>query len=307
MGASPRTGTFVGKEIRLGSRGDSYYEYLLKQYLQTSRQESTYLSMYEEAMYGVERHLIAYTTPHNYLFIGELLNGLPSNPSQDVSLHPKMDHLVCFMAGNLALGATLGKPLSSHDETLLTSTAKEQLRLGKELADTCYASYTISTTGLAGEITYFQPDPNGGPDPSGNARADKRTTYTGASQDMYIKPLDRHNLLRPETVESLFILWRLTGDIKYREQGWLIFQAFEQYAKVPNGAGYSSLHDVTTIPAPMMDKMESFYLAETLKYLYLLFDDRQDLLPLDQWVFNTEAHPLPVFKPSWDTSSVFSS
>jgi mannosyl-oligosaccharide alpha-1,2-mannosidase len=40
----------------------------------------------------------------------------------------------------------------------------------------------------------------------------------------------------------------------------------------------------------------SYFLAETLKYLYLLFDDK-DTIPLDKWVFNTEAHPLPVF--SW--------
>lgn len=39
--------------------------------------------------------------------------------------------------------------------------------------------------------------------------------------------------------------------------------------------------------------MESFFLAETLKYLYLLFSD-DSLLPLDEWVFNTEAHPFKV-------------
>ena len=49
------------------------------------------------------------------------------------------------------------------------------------------------------------------------------------------------------------------------------------------------------MPPPKRDKMESFFLAETLKYLYLLLDDSQpDLLPLDQYVFNTEAHPLPI-------------
>lgn len=42
--------------------------------------------------------------------------------------------------------------------------------------------------------------------------------------------------------------------------------------------------------------MESFFLAETLKYLYLLFDDEKELIPLDKWVFNTEGHPLPIYK-----------
>lgn len=49
------------------------------------------------------------------------------------------------------------------------------------------------------------------------------------------------------------------------------------------------------VPPPRRDKMESFWLGETLKYLYLLLDDSSpQLLPLDQYVFNTEAHPLPI-------------
>ena len=43
--------------------------------------------------------------------------------------------------------------------------------------------------------------------------------------------------------------------------------------------------------------MESFFLGETLKYLYLLFSDDPDLLSLDTYVFNTEAHPLPIWAP----------
>jgi len=41
------------------------------------------------------------------------------------------------------------------------------------------------------------------------------------------------------------------------------------------------------------DVQQSFFLAETLKYLYLLFSD-DSVLPFDKWVFNTEAHPLPI-------------
>ena len=49
------------------------------------------------------------------------------------------------------------------------------------------------------------------------------------------------------------------------------------------------------VPPTLRDKMESFWPAETLKYLYLLLDEsKPELLPLDQFVFNTEAHPLPI-------------
>lgn len=57
--------------------------------------------------------------------------------------------------------------------------------------------------------------------------------------------------------------------------------------------GYTSLDDVTEVPPHRRDKMETFFLGETLKYLYLLFGD-DSVIPLDKFVFNTEAHPLPI-------------
>ena len=72
-----------------------------------------------------------------------------------------------------------------------------------------------------------------------------------------------HNLLRPETVESLMILFRKTGDPIYREWGWKIFQAFEKHCKVPEG--YVGLKDVRNPNPQQDDTMQSFFLAETLK------------------------------------------
>lgn len=101
------------------------------------------------------------------------------------------------------------------------------------------------------------------------------------------------NILRPETVESLFYQYRLTKDTKYRDWGWQIFQAFEHYTKIATG-GYSSVWTVMD-PSKKQDKMESFFVSETLKYLFLLFTDDPDILRLDEWVFNTEGHPLPIW------------
>lgn len=97
-------------------------------------------------------------------------------------------------------------------------------------------------------------------------------------------------------MESLFVLYRITGEQKYREWGWQIFLAFEKHTKVPD-AGYSSIHNVKDATNPRFrDKMESFFLAETLKYLYLLFSDDPNLISLDDYVFNSEGHPLPIEK-----------
>jgi len=99
-------------------------------------------------------------------------------------------------------------------------------------------------------------------------------------------------LLRPETVESFYLLWRTTGNVRWREYGWLIFEAIEKHSRTQYG--YASISSVNILPAELKNEMPSYFLAETLKYLYLLFTD-EDILPLDKWVFNTEAHPLPVF------------
>ncbi|KAF9446193.1 glycoside hydrolase family 47 protein [Macrolepiota fuliginosa MF-IS2] len=99
-------------------------------------------------------------------------------------------------------------------------------------------------------------------------------------------------LLRPETVESFFLLWKITGDWKWRARGWAIFEAIQKETKT--AAGYASLRSVERSPGRKEDSMPSYFLAETLKYLYLMFKE-EELIPLDQWVFNTEAHPLPVF------------
>lgn len=83
---------------------------------------------------------------------------------------------------------------------------------------------------------------------------------------------------------------------KNSEWGWKIFEAIEKYSKVQSG-GYSSIHDIRRKDnIHFSDKMETFFLAETLKYLYLLFGSTE-VFPLDKYVFNTEAHPFPIFDP----------
>lgn len=63
--------------------------------------------------------------------------------------------------------------------------------------------------------------------------------------------------------------------------------------QVPDG--YAGVKDVRSIPCQNDNTMQSFWLAETLKYLYLIFST-PDVLPLDQWVLNTEAHPMRILK-----------
>ena len=98
--------------------------------------------------------------------------------------------------------------------------------------------------------------------------------------------------LRPEIIESTYYLYRITGDPAYRRMGERLFYDFVKYCRAE--AGYAALEDVVT--KQKRDEMESFALAETFKYFYLLFAP-PSTLDFDNIVFNTEAHPLRRTQP----------
>lgn len=100
------------------------------------------------------------------------------------------------------------------------------------------------------------------------------------------------NILRPEAAESLFILHQLTGNPVYREWGWQMFGALEKHCRAQWGFG--AYPDVRDPSKTAEDRMESFFLAETLKYLYMLQSPDHGI-SLERYVFNTEAHPLRVW------------
>lgn len=93
--------------------------------------------------------------------------------------------------------------------------------------------------------------------------------------------------LRPEIIESAYYLYYYTHDPKYRRMGMTYFDSIVKYCRTP--AAYAALSNVET--KAQRDDMESFFFAETLKYLYLLLAD-PDRIDLSKTVLNTEAHPL---------------
>jgi mannosidase alpha-like ER degradation enhancer 2 len=93
--------------------------------------------------------------------------------------------------------------------------------------------------------------------------------------------------LRPEIMESTYYIYHYTGDPEYRRMGKKMFEDFVKYCRTE--AGYAALADV--ISKQQRDEMESFVLAETFKYFYLLFAS-PETLQFDKVIFNTEAHPL---------------
>ena len=93
--------------------------------------------------------------------------------------------------------------------------------------------------------------------------------------------------LRPEIIESAYYLSFYTKDARYTEMGSTFLLSLVRFCKTDSG--YAALKNVET--REKNDSMESFFLAETLKYLYLIYAPRETL-DLNKVVFNTEAHPL---------------
>ncbi|MBN3326487.1 MA1A1 mannosidase, partial [Atractosteus spatula] len=176
-------------------------------------------------------------------------------------LEHKMGHLTCFAGGMFALGAD-GTP---SDQT------GHHMELAAEIARTCHESYARTSLKLGPEAFRFD----------------------GGVEAIATRQNEKYYILRPEVIETYMYMWRFTHDPKYRDWGWEAVQALEEHCKLDGG--YSGVRDVYASHPSHDDVQQSFFLAETLKYLYLLFSE-DDHLPFEHWVFNTEAHPLPVIR-----------
>ena len=120
--------------------GDSLYEYMLKIWIQGGKKEDKYRQMYDKAIQGMHDELLQVSSPSGLVFIADRNNG---------RLDTKMDHLVCFMGGLLALGAYTD-PLGLDSER-----AQRDLKTGKALTYTCYQMYARMNTGIAAEFVQF--------------------------------------------------------------------------------------------------------------------------------------------------------
>ncbi|CAG7848092.1 Mannosyl-oligosaccharide 1,2-alpha-mannosidase MNS3 {ECO:0000269/PubMed:20023195} [Serendipita indica DSM 11827] len=318
---NPDDGEFIISPIRLGSRGDSYFEYLLKQFLQTDKREPELLRLWDDAIDQIHTTLEMRTPRRNLLYIAEL------NPEKtttdrcrhsllclDISSHSlqhmetgtkaRPSRVLPRRLAHARAAHTRGKngkdvPIASVPPKLGEfedgGRAMRDWRMGEDMLRGCYETHKTKT-GLAPEIIHFR------------TKTEPQWITDKAEGEWYIRgapppappPIDARYILRPEIIESIFIAYRLTADPKYRRWGWQIFESIEEHCMIPTG-GYAGVRNVDHLPVEHEDKMETFFLSETLKYLYLLFSD-DSVLPLEDIVFNTEAHPFPRFVPDWDTA-----
>ncbi|CZT44460.1 uncharacterized protein RSE6_04628 [Rhynchosporium secalis] len=189
---------------------------------------------------------------------------LPQNPdilmsgNIETSIDPNVidgqfQHLACFVGGMVALGSRI-------------SNSAEELETAAKLTNGCVWGYDNTPSGIMPDFSHIKPCQ----DPA-------QCVWEGSGNG-FVSVDDPSYQLRPEAIESVFIMYRLTADPIWMEKGWKMFQAVQKHTKT--SIANARVVDVMEKWPKHEDSMESYWLAETLKYFYLLFS-KPDLVSLD--------------------------
>jgi mannosyl-oligosaccharide alpha-1,2-mannosidase len=293
----------------IGGMADSLYEYLPKQHMLLGGATQQYRRMYEYALIAIKR---------NIFYRPMTLHGEDIRLSGNVDSHGNVhvsnletdaqaQHLGCFAGGMVAIGAKIFE--NDHE-----------LDLARKLVEGCLWAYEVMPTGIMPEIMHVVACKNttdcswdkekwhlevtelneGTEDaetkikthrlPPGVSKVDDgRYILRSLNSLKSIFAFSKLTVDRPEAIESVFILYRITGDENLRERAWNMFENIITHCLTE--IGHANIADVTSMSSQKHDRMESFWMAETLKYFYLIFSD-PELISLDDYVLNTEAHPL---------------
>ncbi|KAI0808658.1 family 47 glycosyl hydrolase [Xylaria sp. FL0064] len=265
----------------LGALADSMYEMFSKTYALLGGLEPVYEKLYHESMETIISQVLfrpKLPDQADVLIPGSVW----VRDDGRIDLQPEAQHLACFVGGMFGLGGKLFN-LPDHVE------------IGEKITRGCVWAYDAMPSGMMPEICGFQPCPTDTKMCSwdGEAFIGERGLPLPKG---FENARDPRYILRPETIESVFYMYRITGKEEYQEMAWRMFQSIKKATETE--LAFSAIADVTvdasetekTEKTEKTDSMESFWFSETLKYFYLIFSP-PDLLSLDEYVFNTEAHP----------------
>lgn len=303
----------LDRTFTLGGMSDSLYEYLPKQYLLLAGALDQPRRMYEGFIPVAEEHLFRRVLNERNerlvvsgdAYVSAGFGGGSRQQQREIDYGARGQHLTCFAGGMVGIASRIFPSRSADLETALA------------LTEACVWAYRSTASGIGPEVFSFVPcggAVNGKNDDDDACAWSTDKWHAAVAERLSIKKDDpgleemvslhirkrrlvpgmtdmddRKYILRPEAIESVFTMYRLTGDATWMDKAWDMFVAIEKHTRTAIAA--ASLDDVTRADPHKMDSMESFWLAETLKYFFLVFSEF-DVLSLDEWVLNTEAHPL---------------
>lgn len=329
----------------MGGGTDSAYEYYLKEYVLLKGASSEYRTLYTNTIDAANDNFVYKPLVEgdpDILFMG----GVVRYDSDFYQYNDEMTHLTCFVGGMYAMGAKVfNRPQDLERARKLTNGCVWAYNVTRTGVMPEYFTVrrcpSSSSSGGSTPECHFDPatanqvssdenqnllnklkargvdtgssdaiSPVTGPEISPESDGRGGTHWqVGSTYDQprsMINMDSRYNM-RPEALESVFYMYRITGEKEWQDKGWRMFDSIQKLTAVTDSSGniqgYSGVSDVTnndrsgpggsTPSSQFLDVVESFWWAETLKYAYLLFSD-PSLISLDEYVFNTEAHPLKI-------------
>ena len=225
----------------LGAISDSAYEYMVKQHQLLQGSTTQYAALWNNSVGPIKEHILF--RPRTPQSLDVLMAGSVKASKSSKLLSPQVQHLSCFAGGMFALGSKLFDSPAGLDTAI-------------KLTEGCIWAYNATQTGIMPELFHVVACDVTEPDCSWNESLWSmdllsRNSYDESPSDKQ-RPMDermtlkekrlhipkgmtamasREYKLRPEAIESVFILYRITGNGYYREMGWKMFEAITKYTK----------------------------------------------------------------------------
>ena len=302
-----RLESFNGDLYTMGAEVDSLYKTLPKAFLLLGGRIPLYRKMYEKMTRAAASHSLfrpMTAGEKDILVPGHVRVITTQNGRLRTQLESQVHHRSCFAGGMFALGGSLFN-IPSHRH------------IAHKLVDGCIWASRIMPRGIMPEVYETVPcasqtscpwnewhwklevskKVNSGPEPDPTMNVDESIAQHRLPKGFISIPDVRYNL-RPEAIESMFLLYRITGREDLLDIAWQMFEAIQ--SATWNINGNAALVDVTNPdgePAHS-DSMESYWMAQTLKYFYLMFSS-PDLIDLNEYILNSGGHPLKIPQEKW--------
>lgn len=295
--------TFRDNSFTLGGMADSLYEYMPKQHMLLGGRSEQYSEMYKYAITAAMNHVFFQPMlPDN---ADVLISGsarVQGAENEEKITEPVGQHLSCFTGGMIGIGAKIFEQ-------------EEHMHMARKLVDGCIWAYDHMPSGIMPEVFQMVPCEMNSDciwdvrewhkavlkAAANHQKDDNEPEFANDTERLnhaiahdrlppgFVQIFDPRYVLRPEAIESVFILYRLTGEEYLLEAAWRMFTAIEKHTRTE--IANSAIDDVT-VPEPKKDnRMESFWLAETLKYFYLIFSE-PGVVNLDDYVLYVSPDPL---------------
>jgi mannosyl-oligosaccharide alpha-1,2-mannosidase len=296
---NPRTEFFDGDFYTMGAEVDSLYKSLPKAYALLGGQNPMYRKMYEKFTRTAAGHSLFRPMSaggKDVLVPGSVRVMMTENGKPRTHLESQVHSRACSAGGMFAMGGALFN-IQIHRQ------------IAHKLVDGCVWAHNAMPLGIMPEISETIPCASQKtcpwnewhwkqevykwtikqPDPNPNLDVEKYIQEHHVPKGFISIPDTRYNL-RPETVESIFVLYRVTGREDLLDIAWELFEKIQNATETSDAN--AAIADVTTNGEPVHnDSMGSYWMAQTLKYFYLMFSP-PEVLSLDEYVFNSGGHPL---------------